>query len=82
VQLRWKGDWSRYPTSDLDVYAFDADDFIFFDGATLNSPEDYVIDEPTAGPMTFLVDGFTVFKGDDKWELSVLADGKLVKKNR
>ncbi len=41
IELSWKHDWTVYPTSDVDMYLFDAGtgDLISFAGATLNSPE-------------------------------------------
>ena len=41
LELSWGHDWSVYPTSDVDMYIFDAStgDLISVAGATLNSPE-------------------------------------------
>ena len=42
-----------------------------FTGATLNSPETVTIQNPAAGTWTIVVDGFTVFGKDDKYEMRV-----------
>ena len=58
--LHWKGNWSRYPTNDIDLILVDPSGVPRFDGATISSPERVVIDNPAAGLWTALVDGFTV----------------------
>lgn len=60
-ELHWKQDWGRFPTDDLDVYVVGPDNSVLFDGATLNSPERVVIDNPVAGEYTLVVNGFTVW---------------------
>jgi hypothetical protein len=78
--LRWKEDWGRYPTADLDLIATDPMAVVFLDGATISSPERLEVPSPAAGVWTFNVDGFLVF-GEAHWELIVLADGQPLKKN-
>jgi subtilisin family serine protease len=46
LRLCWRGDWSKYPTSDLDLYV-QWDGGLTFAGATLNSPERLVLKKPT-----------------------------------
>jgi subtilisin family serine protease len=46
LRLCWRGDWSRYPSSDLDLYVY-WDEGLTLTGATLNSPERVVLKNPT-----------------------------------
>jgi len=46
LRLCWRGDWSRYPSSDLDLYIY-WDKGLTYAGATLNSPERVVLKKPT-----------------------------------
>lgn len=46
LRLRWRGDWSKYPSSDLDLYV-QWDEGLTLAGATLNSPERVVLKKPT-----------------------------------
>jgi hypothetical protein len=75
VELRWKQDWGRYPTNDIDVATFTSEGEVLLDGATLDAPERFTILNPPPGPWLFLVDGFTVHNATEDWALSVLADG-------
>jgi hypothetical protein len=72
-ELCWKNHWGAYPTDDLDMILVDPASSLFFEGATLSSPERVVVDAPAAGTWTVFVDGFTVHginKGpESKWEL-------------
>lgn len=69
-ELRWQQDWGAYPTDDLDLIVIDPQgdpvieigpDGPFLPGATLNSPELVVIEDPAAGDYTVLIQGFTVW---------------------
>jgi subtilisin family serine protease len=70
-RLSWNNDWSSYPTNDLDMYLVPFGEPPNFDGATLNSPESVTITNPVAGPWTIQVNGYTVFGGDDRFEIRV-----------
>jgi subtilisin family serine protease len=78
-QVRWRGNWSHYPTSDIDLYAIDPGGSVNVDGATLDSPEEVTIVNPAAGTWTFVVDGFDVPGWFDIFELRVIVDGKVVR---
>jgi hypothetical protein len=80
-QLLWTADWGHYPTNDLDMYVFDPNGVVDIDGATLNSPEHTVVNNPIPGTWTVLIQGFSVPTGQDTYQLSVVVDGKLVKLN-
>jgi hypothetical protein len=85
-ELSWEGNWGRYPTNDLDMLLLDPNyptSDINVDGATLNSPERAVIDNPAAGIWTAYVQGFSVQSlrpspngATDDFVLRVTADGK------
>jgi serine protease AprX len=77
--LRWQNNWSRYPTSDVDLILVDPNGNLNFMGATLNSPETVVINNPTPGIWTVFVEGFELPAGTDKFDLRVTVDGKVVK---
>jgi subtilisin family serine protease len=73
--LAWKGDWSAYPTNDIDFYLLDPAGNLVTDaagnvpGATLNSPERQTVAAPAAGTWTVLVNGYTIngkLSGDDE----------------
>jgi len=48
IQLKWSWNWARYPTNDLDLFVqwFDGTDWLMSDGATLNSPEQVILENP------------------------------------
>ena len=78
VHLEWDGDWSHYPTNDLDVFV-EFGPFIFFAGFTLDSPEVLTIPKefffPTDTSFNVIVSGFDVNTGSDpgtdSWRLRV-----------
>jgi hypothetical protein len=78
-QLRWRNNWSRYPTDDLDLFAIDPDGVLNDEGASLNSPEEVTIANPKAGTWTFVVDGFDIPARFDQFELRVIVDGKVIR---
>lgn len=65
VELSWIGDWSRYPTNDIDLVLRDPAAHDNFSGATVASPERVSIKNPTAGAWNALVTGFTI-NGDSE----------------
>ena len=63
--LRWIRDWSRFPTSDLDLILLDPElNEISIDGATLNAPERAVLRDPVPGEYVAVIAGFEVSKPD------------------
>jgi hypothetical protein len=76
---RWRNNWSRYPTSDLDLILLDPGGGVNFDGATLDSPERVTIATPALGTWLAIIDGFDVPARSDTFELSVTLDGALVR---
>jgi hypothetical protein len=79
VKLEWDGDWSRYPTNDLDVILERPDGTFDVTAATLDAPERAEIADPPAGDWIAYVDGFTVFTGGDRFRLRVAVDGVVVR---
>jgi len=63
--LTWVRNWSRFPTSDIDMVIFDPDfESAWLDGATFNAPERAVIDSPMQGLWFVLVHGFELYTPD------------------
>lgn len=75
LQLSWEHDWSKYPTSDLDMVVawFDTDGNLtyVYDGATLNSPEFVSIDSTEIGAVYVLIDGYDTNGLDEMFTLEV-----------
>ncbi len=69
IELSWRGDWSRYPTSDLDLILVDPDGILHVEGATLNSPERVVLESPADGTWTILVDGFEIYYSIERYKI-------------
>ncbi|MGD8781747.1 MAG: S8 family serine peptidase [Ignavibacteria bacterium] len=78
LKLSWRDNWKRYPTDDLDMSVYDpADNLILVDndgdddtdGISLDSPERLSIASPEEGTYTVLVEGYTVWKGKEKFKL-------------
>ena len=64
--LRWKRNWNRFPTSDIDMVIFDpSGEIASSDGTTLNAPERAVIDSPIGGEWYYvLVYGTELYRPD------------------
>ena len=50
-RLGWRENWGQYPTNDLDLFLVRPDSTLNFGGATLNSPEHVVVNNPAAGQL-------------------------------
>lgn len=74
LDLSWTQDWSKDSTNDLDMLVLSPSGTLLFDGATLNAPERQVINDPEPGTWLVAVDGFTVNKGRDPYNLDVTLD--------
>jgi hypothetical protein len=71
-RLSWEGDWSSYPSNDLDlVLQPPAGAPALFTGATFNSPETVTLTNPVPGTWTLFVDGFTVNGRREKYQLRI-----------
>ena len=77
--LRWKNNWSRYPTNDLDLYPQDPSGALYFGAATWNSPESVVVNNPKPGTWRVLVDAYEMNTRSEKFELWVTLDGQVVR---
>jgi subtilisin family serine protease len=58
--LTWFWDWSRFPTSDLDMWVYDPEGNLVAYGATVNAPERAEVFEPAAGTWFVEVVGYEV----------------------
>ncbi len=53
-------DWSKFPTSDIDLYLFDPDgNLVSTEGVNIYAPERCTLDNPVPGTWTALVWGYT-----------------------
>ena len=77
-KLTWAEDWSRYPTSDIDMFLVGPNPEDFLDGTSLDVPEILSVSSPTPGTWTVFLLGFEVSVASDRYELRVLADGQLL----
>ncbi len=86
-ELSWKNNWGAYPTDDIDFILLDPGFAPYYGGATFSSPERVVIDNPTAGEWTALVQGYTIHNVNrghgSKWEMRVTDQNgqSIVEKN-
>ena len=78
-RLGWREDWGRIPTNDIDLYLADPNGAFYLDGATANNPESVTVPNPVAGVWTAYIVGQEVSTGEDKFELRVTVDGKVLK---
>jgi hypothetical protein len=78
-RLSWKGNWSRFPANDLDLFVLDPQGVLRGDGATLDSPEVISIENPAPGFWSYAILGFEVNDSPDHWEIAIEADGKDLK---
>jgi subtilisin family serine protease len=78
-RLSWREGWGSYPSNDLDLFLVPPSGPFNVEGATISSPETVTVANPVAGVWTVLVSGFEVNTGDDKFELRISLDGKVVR---
>jgi len=68
IELWWDNDWSKYPTSDMDM-------IIYWDmeyniaGATLSSPERVVLKDPTI--LYLYVEAYLIFGNTERFEVRI-----------
>ncbi len=77
-RLTWAEDWSRYPTSGVDMFLVGPSPGDFLDGTTIDVPEVVGVSNPTPGTWLVYLLGFEVSVTSDRYELRVLADGQLL----
>lgn len=75
-ELVWNMNWSMVPSHDLDLYVLDPDGNVVLDpvfefppGATLNSPERTVVDDPAPGIWTLFIDGYMLHGFEDSYRI-------------
>lgn len=75
LTLDWKNNWSRYPSSDMDMIVawFDTGGGLHFEfgGATFASPEILSIDSSDISAVFVLIDGFETYDQQEPWSLEV-----------
>jgi serine protease AprX len=75
--LSWRDNWADVPLNDLDLIVTDPQGRVFFDAATLASPEQMEILDPIAGTWRVQVNGFAMPAGEDRFKLRVAVDGRV-----
>ncbi len=71
-RLDWTRNWAFVPTHDVDLEVYDPNGDVYFDGATLRSPEMFSLDENiTPGQWTVKVVGFMLHGFRDRYTLTV-----------
>jgi len=68
ITLFWLRDWSVYPTSDLDLIVYWNEGYNF-DGATLNSPERVILENPKT--LSVLIDGYSIYAENEPYVLII-----------
>ncbi|MCE7735336.1 MAG: S8 family serine peptidase [Candidatus Heimdallarchaeota archaeon] len=75
IELSWENDWSKYPTSDMDMIVawFDTDGNLFYEfgGATFSSPEMVKIEATNIDTVFVLVDGFETYGMLEEWQIQI-----------
>jgi hypothetical protein len=63
--LVFNRDWSKFPTSDIDMYIFDPEmNVASFDGVSLNAPERARVFDPVPGDWWVYLYGYELYKPD------------------
>ena len=70
LKLDWDFNWSTIPAHDIDLIIIDPLGNLFFDAATLHSPETISFDTPEIGQWTVVVDGFLLHDFTDEYRLT------------
>lgn len=61
--LNWYRDWSRFPTSDIDMLVYDPDgNLVSMAGATLNAPERVSVSDPQPGRWQVYIQGYELYR--------------------
>jgi hypothetical protein len=64
--LVWIRDWSRFPSSDIDMIILDpSGQVVSTAGATLNAPERAVVENPVPGQWQVLVQAAEMYRPDN-----------------
>lgn len=69
--LSWPSDWRFYPTHDIDLLVATPEGDLNIAGATLASPESFMLARLPRGTYTLIVDGYAVHGMDETFSLSV-----------
>ncbi len=75
LDLFWRRNHSQYSTSDLDMIVVwidtDGNQHVEYGGATINAPEELVIEADNMAAVYVLVDGYNTYDKDEMWKLKV-----------
>jgi len=67
IELWWVNDWTKYPTSDMDMIVYDGS--YHLGGATLSSPERVVLADPTI--LALYVEAYLIFAKTERFEVRI-----------
>jgi len=77
--LRWKNNWSVYPTNDIVLVPLDPSGAWHLADNIYNSPQSIVVNNPTPGTWQVYLVPFVMNTQSDKFELRVTLDGQVVR---
>jgi len=60
--LSWLRDWSRFPTSDIDMFILAPDGTLYGDGSSMNAPERQIVDWPMEGEWIVVLLGYEIYR--------------------
>lgn len=72
VRLRWKHDWTRFPTYDLDLFLRSPSGAIL-PVASIDSPELGFVEDPEPGEWTFVITDYSTVLHRERYQLEVAA---------
>ena len=68
IELYWINDWSKYPTSDMDMVIY-WDEGYNFAGATWKAPERVILEDPTI--LYLYVEAYTLYVDTERFEVRI-----------
>jgi len=77
--LRWKYNWSMYPTNDIVLVPQDPSGALYFADNIYNSPQSVVVNNPTPGTWQIFLVAYEMNTQSYKFELRVTLDGQVVR---
>jgi hypothetical protein len=78
-RLSFRNDWSRYPSSNLDLTLVDPEGTVALTAATLDAPEAAIVEHPASGTWTVQVSGTDVRTRMDRFKLRISLDGRVAR---
>ncbi|HET8947182.1 MAG TPA: S8 family serine peptidase [Candidatus Polarisedimenticolia bacterium] len=79
ARLSWQKGWEGIPLNDIDLTLVNPYDFPDYGAASLNVPEQTLINDPVPGPWKAQIYGFEMPTRIDRFKLRILIDGQVVR---